>query len=71
MSCRRGGAAKTYMARDGLFDDVDVAICWHPATFNSVNKPISLANSRIDFTFFGKSSCSYCTTFGEKCFRCN
>ena len=51
-----GGAAKTYMARDGLFDNVDVAICWHPATFNSVNKPISLANSRIDFTFFGKSA---------------
>ena len=51
-----GGAAKTYMARDGLFDNVDVAICWHPATFNSVNKPISLANSRIDFTFFGKAA---------------
>ncbi len=51
-----GGAAKTYMARDGLFDNVDVAICWHPATFNSVNKPISLANSRIDFTFLGKAA---------------
>ena len=51
-----GGAAKTYMARDGFFDNVDVAICWHPATFNSVNKPISLANSRIDFTFFGKAA---------------
>ena len=51
-----GGAAKTYMARDGLFKNVDVAICWHPATFNSVNKPISLANSRIDFTFFGKAA---------------
>ena len=44
------------MARDGLFDNVDVAICWHPATFNSVNKPISLANTRIDFTFFGKAA---------------
>ena len=44
------------MARDGFFNDVDVAICWHPATFNSVNKPISLANSRIDFTFFGKAA---------------
>ena len=51
-----GGAAKTYMARDGLFDNVDVAICWHPATFNSVNKPISLANTRIDFTFLGKAA---------------
>ena len=51
-----GGAAKTYMARDGLFNNVDTAICWHPATFNSVNKPVSLANTRIDFTFFGKSA---------------
>ena len=51
-----GGAAKTYMARDGLFNDVDTAICWHPATFNSVNKPISLANTRIDFTFHGKAA---------------
>ena len=51
-----GGAAKTYMSRDGWFDDIDTAICWHPATFNSVNKPISLANSRIDFTFKGKAA---------------
>ena len=51
-----GGAAKTYMSRDGWFDDIDTAICWHPATFNSVNKPISLANSRIDFTFTGKAA---------------
>ncbi|MDA1134744.1 MAG: M20 family metallopeptidase [Proteobacteria bacterium] len=51
-----GGAAKTYMARDGLFNDVDTAICWHPATFNSVNKPMSLANTRVDFTFHGKAA---------------
>ena len=51
-----GGAAKTYMSRDGFFDDVDTAICWHPATFNSVNIPVSLANIRIDFSFFGKSA---------------
>ena len=51
-----GGAAKTYMARDGLFNNVDTAICWHPATFNSVNKPVSLANSRIDFTFVGRAA---------------
>jgi len=51
-----GGAAKTYMSRDGWFDGVDVAICWHPATFNSVNIPISLANTRIDFSFLGKSA---------------
>ncbi len=25
-----GGAAKTFMVRSGAFDDVDVAISWHP-----------------------------------------
>ncbi len=51
-----GGAAKTFMVRDGLFDDVDIAISWHPATFTSVNKANSLANTRIDFTFHGKAA---------------
>ena len=51
-----GGAAKTYMSRDGLFDDVDTAICWHPATYNGVNLPDSLANLRIDYTFNGKAA---------------
>lgn len=51
-----GGAAKTYMVREGLFDDVDAAISWHPATFTSVNEAVSLANTRIDFTFHGKAA---------------
>jgi len=51
-----GGAAKTYMARDGLFDDLDAAICWHPSTFNAVQHGHSLANTRIDFTFHGKAA---------------
>ena len=51
-----GGAAKAYMVRDGLFDDVDAAISWHPATFTAVNKAVSLANTRIDFTFHGKAA---------------
>ncbi|MCR0982265.1 M20 family metallopeptidase [Roseomonas populi] len=51
-----GGAAKGFMARDGVFDDVDIAISWHPASFSGVNDPVSLANTRIDFTFHGKSS---------------
>jgi len=51
-----GGAAKTYMARDGWFNNVDTAICWHPATFNCVNKPVSLANTRVDFTFTGRAA---------------
>ncbi|NNF72437.1 MAG: amidohydrolase [Rhodobacteraceae bacterium] len=51
-----GGAAKTYMVRDGLFDDVDAAISWHPSTFTAVNRPVSLANTRIDFTFHGRAA---------------
>ena len=51
-----GGAAKAFMVRDGLFNDVDLAISWHPATFTSVNRANSLANTRIDFTFHGKAS---------------
>ena len=51
-----GGAAKAFMVREGLFDDVDAAISWHPATFTAVNKANSLANTRIDFTFFGKAA---------------
>ncbi len=51
-----GGAAKGFMVRAGAFKDVDVAISWHPAAFSGVNEPISLANTRIDFTFTGRAS---------------
>ena len=51
-----GGAAKGFMVRDGAFKDVDIAISWHPASLSGVNEPVSLANTRIDFTFTGRSS---------------
>ena len=51
-----GGAAKAFMVREGLFDDVEAAISWHPATFTAVNEAASLANTRIDFTFHGKAA---------------
>ena len=51
-----GGAAKGFMARAGAFSDVDVAISWHPAAFSGVNEAMSLANTRIDFTFHGRAS---------------
>ncbi len=51
-----GGAAKAFMVRAGLFDDVDAAITWHAATYTGVARPKSLANSRIDFTFTGKAA---------------
>lgn len=51
-----GGAAKTFMVRDGWFDDVDAAISWHPASYTAVDDANSLANVRIDFTFHGRSA---------------
>ncbi|MEN3930590.1 M20 family metallopeptidase [Microvirga sp. W0021] len=51
-----GGSAKGFMVRAGLFDDVDVAICWHPAAFAGVNKPVSLACCEISFQFNGRAS---------------
>ena len=51
-----GGAAKGFMVRDGAFKDVDIAISWHPASLSGVNEAVSLANTRIDFTFTGRAS---------------
>jgi aminobenzoyl-glutamate utilization protein B len=51
-----GGAAKSFMVRAGCFKDVDIAISWHPAAFAGVNPALSLANTRIDFSFTGRAS---------------
>src|SRR5581483_8268040 len=51
-----GGAAKVFMVRAGCFDDVDIAISWHPAAITRVDDAMSLANTRIDFTFKGRAS---------------
>jgi aminobenzoyl-glutamate utilization protein B len=51
-----GGAAKSFMARAGAFDDVAAAISWHPNYFPEVMPPRSLANTRADFTFTGRAS---------------
>lgn len=51
-----GGAAKGFMVRAGAFDDVDIAISWHPAAFSGVNEAKSLANTRIDFSFTGRAA---------------
>jgi aminobenzoyl-glutamate utilization protein B len=51
-----GGAGKTFMVRDGAFDDVDVAISWHPAPFSGVNEARSLAILLMDFSFAGRAS---------------
>jgi aminobenzoyl-glutamate utilization protein B len=51
-----GGAAKTFMVREGAFAGVDAAITWHPNGITRVDDPLSLANTRMDFTFTGRAS---------------
>jgi aminobenzoyl-glutamate utilization protein B len=51
-----GGAAKTFMVRAGLFDDVAAAVTWHPDCMTRVDPMLSLANTRMDFAFQGRAS---------------
>ncbi|WP_027534413.1 M20 family metallopeptidase [Bradyrhizobium sp. WSM3983] len=51
-----GGSSKSFLVRDGAFEDVDVAISWHPAGFMGVYNPVSLACVELEFTFHGLAS---------------
>ena len=39
-----GGSGKVYMVREGLFDDVDIVLHWHPDDNNSANSRTSNSN---------------------------
>jgi aminobenzoyl-glutamate utilization protein B len=51
-----GGAGKVYMVREGLFDDVDVVVHWHPGDANTAAAQSSLANKSAKFRFRGVSA---------------
>ena len=51
-----GGSGKTFMVREGLFDDVDIALCWHPFSMNFMFSISTLANVQAYFQFTGKSA---------------
>jgi aminobenzoyl-glutamate utilization protein B len=51
-----GGGAKVYMSREGLFDDVDVALHWHPSSQNAASAAAALANISAKFRFHGVSA---------------
>ncbi len=51
-----GGAGKVYMVREGLFDDVDAALHWHPGNSNGASAASSLANKSAKFRFYGVAS---------------
>lgn len=51
-----GGSGKAFMARAGLFADLDVTITWHPGTTNTLMYGSSLANIQVYYKFIGKAS---------------
>jgi aminobenzoyl-glutamate utilization protein B len=51
-----GGAGKVYMVRDGVFNDVDAVIAWHPGDENAVSGGRSMANISGKFRFHGLSA---------------
>ena len=51
-----GGSGKGFMARDGVFDELDFAVSWHPYYQNETVVGSSLANYQIYYRFYGVSS---------------
>lgn len=51
-----GGAGKGFMARDGVFDSLDIALSWHPGEVNSVASENTMANYQACYHFYGVSS---------------
>jgi aminobenzoyl-glutamate utilization protein B len=47
---------KMYMAREGLFDDLDVCLAWHPDQSTQVDVQSSQAVDDLKIEFFGKTS---------------
>ena len=47
---------KVFMARAGAFDDLDMAITWHPGSTNSVWAGSCLAVNNIKFRFHGRTA---------------
>jgi len=51
-----GGSGKVYLVREGLFNDVDAVLHWHPNSVNEANAGASLANKSAKFRFYGVSA---------------
>jgi aminobenzoyl-glutamate utilization protein B len=51
-----GGGGKVYLVRAGLFNDVDIALHWHPSARNAVTFSSALAYKSAKFRFHGISA---------------
>ena len=50
------GIGKVFMVRDGLFNDVDACLSWHPSNKNQVKTQPSKALRSFEVTFYGRSA---------------
>ena len=51
-----GGSGKGFMARSGVFQQVDIAFSWHPGEVNSVSTEGTMSNYQICYHFRGVSA---------------
>lgn len=51
-----GCAGKTFMAREGMFRDLDAALCWHPGDVNEVTTGSCAACLQFEYSFQGISA---------------
>ncbi len=47
---------KVFMAREGLFDDLDVSLTWHPMSMNTTWAGSSNAMNSVKFNFHGRTA---------------
>lgn len=51
-----GGSGKTFMVREGMFDDVDAALTWHPEAYAGMFSTSTLANIQAAWRFSGTAA---------------
>ena len=51
-----GCAGKTFMARDGMFEDLDAAITWHPGDTNEIMVGSNAACIQLEYAFSGMAA---------------
>lgn len=51
-----GCAGKTFLAKAGMFRDLDAALCWHPGDVNAVTTGSNAASLQYVYTFTGVAS---------------
>ncbi|MDR2514504.1 MAG: amidohydrolase [Christensenellaceae bacterium] len=51
-----GGAGKAFMARDGLWKQIDAALTWHPGDVNSITTGTNNSSIQVEYKFTGVAS---------------